>query len=120
MPNNLVTRRWTTERWEAHLGEQVRRARRGEQWSQAELARRANVNRNSVSALERGEGSSLATLIRVVRALGRSDWLDALAPDPGPSPMSLLREQRERERGVPQQRGVTRQRGIAEPRSADA
>lgn len=93
MPTNLVTRRWPTERWEAHLGEQVRRARGLESWTQAELARRANVNRNSVSALERGEGSSLATLIRVVRALGRSDWLDELAPDPGPSPMALLRAQ---------------------------
>ncbi|GAA1632627.1 helix-turn-helix transcriptional regulator [Leucobacter chromiireducens] len=97
MPEKLVTRRWTTERWEAHLGAQVRRARGQEQWTQAELAARANVNRNSVSALERGEGSSLATLIRVVRALGRSEWLDELAPDPGPSPMALLRAQ---QRGV--------------------
>ncbi len=101
MPNNLVKRRWATERWEAHIGEQLRRARRDEGWSQAELARRANVNRNSVSALERGEGSSLSTLIRVVRALGRGDWLDELAPDPGPSPMALLREQqRERSGGT--------------------
>lgn len=106
MPNNLVKRRWTTERWEAHIGEQLRRARRAEQWSQSELARRANINRNSVSALERGEGSSLATLIRVVRALGRSEWLDELAPDPGPSPMSLLREQQERERGILPRRGA--------------
>lgn len=82
-----------TERWEEHLGEQVRRARQGEGLSQADLARKANVNRNSISSLERGEGSSLATLIRVVRALGRADWLDELAPDPGPSPLALLREQ---------------------------
>lgn len=105
MPEKLVTRRWSTERWEAHLGEQVRRARQLEEWTQAELARRANVNRNSVSALERGEGSSLATLIRVVRALGRSEWLDSLAPDPGPSPMELLRAQQRR--GTPGSRGRT-------------
>lgn len=95
MTNNLGNRRWTTERWEAHLGEQVRRARQSEQLSQADLARRANVNRNSVSSLERGEGSTIATLIRVARALGRADWLDEFAPDPGPSPLALLREQQE-------------------------
>ncbi len=95
MTKNIGRRRWPTERWEAHLGEQVRRARQNEELSQADLARRANVNRNSVSSLERGEGSTLATLIRVARALGRADWLDEFAPDPGPSPLALLREQQE-------------------------
>ncbi|SJN13192.1 hypothetical protein FM113_17090 [Leucobacter sp. 7(1)] len=84
----------------------MRRARSLEQWTQAELAQRANVNRNSVSALERGEGSSLATLIRVVRALGRSDWLDELAPDPGPSPMALLRAQQRSGASAPRNRGT--------------
>lgn len=93
MTRNLGNRRWATARWEEHLGEQVRRARQREGLSQADLARKANVNRNSVSSLERGEGSSLATLIKVVRALGRADWLDELAPDQGPSPLALLREQ---------------------------
>ncbi|WP_157993034.1 hypothetical protein [Leucobacter luti] len=27
MPEQLVTRRWPSERWEDHLGEQLRRAR---------------------------------------------------------------------------------------------
>lgn len=94
---NLGKRRWTTERWETHLGEQVRRARQNEQLSQGDLAKLANVNRNSVSSLERGEGSTLATLIRIVRALGRSEWLDELAPDLGPGPMALLREQQARD-----------------------
>lgn len=90
----LGTRNWTTERWEKHLGEQIQRARLAENWTQSELARRANVNRNSVGSLERGEGSSLTTLVRVVRALGLHEWLDGLAPDPGLSPLALLRAQR--------------------------
>lgn len=93
MTNKIGMRRWDTGRWEQHLGEQVRRARHAEQLSQSDLASKANVNRNSISALERGEGSSLATLIRVVRALGRADWLEELAPDPGLSPLELLRLQ---------------------------
>lgn len=97
MTRNLGKRRWGTERWEVHLGEQVRRARQNERLSQADLARKANVNRNSISSLERGEGSSLATLIRVVRALNRTDWLDALEPESGPSPLALLQEQQARQ-----------------------
>lgn len=96
MPNNLVTPRWTTERWEQHIGEQVQRARLAENWSQLELAKRANVNRNSISSLERGTGSSLATLIRVVRALGLHDWLDELSPDRGPIPLQMLEAQNAR------------------------
>lgn len=93
MPTISGKRRWSTERWEQHLGEQVRRARLSLQLSQADLAKLANLNRNSISALERGEGSSLSTLIRVARSLEREEWLDGFAPDPGPSPLALLREQ---------------------------
>ncbi|MFA5606266.1 MAG: helix-turn-helix transcriptional regulator [Leucobacter sp.] len=97
MTRNLGRRRWATERWEQHLGDQIRRARQDAGISQADLARRANVNRNSISSLERGEGSSLATLIKAVRALGLDQWLDELAPEPGPSPLALLREQQSRQ-----------------------
>lgn len=110
MTTYLGKRRWATERWEAHIGEQLRRARQQEGLSQADLARKANINRNSISSLERGEGSSLSTLIKVVRALDRAEWLDALAPDPGPSPLALLREQ--------QARQVQRVRSKADPRAA--
>lgn len=97
MPQKIGKQRWGTQRWEQHLGEQVRRARQREQYSQSDLAKRANVNRNSVSALERGQGSSLATLIRVVRALGLTNWLDELAPDTGPSPLELLQQQQKQQ-----------------------
>lgn len=110
MTNNSGMRRWTTERWEAHLGEQLRRVRQQGGLSQADLARQANINRNSISSLERGEGSSLSTFIKVLRALGRTDWLDDLAPDPGPSPMALLREQ--------QARRIRRVRSKPEPTTA--
>lgn len=101
MTRNLGKRRWSTEQWEHHLGEQVRRARLAENWSQSELAKQANVSRGSVSSLELGEGSSLSTLVRVVRALGRHEWLDELSPDPGVSPIAMLEAQR---RAAPRQR----------------
>lgn len=105
MITNPVKRRWSTEQWEKHLGEQIRRARLTENCSQAELARRANVSRGSVSSIELGEGSSLSTFVRIVRALGKHDWLDELAPDPGLSPIALLEAQR---RAAPRQRASRR------------
>lgn len=111
MNRNLGKRRWDTERWLDHLGEQIRRAPLAENWSQAELAKRANVSRGSVSAIELGEGSSLSTLVRIVRALDRHDWLDDLAPDPGLSPIAMPEAQR---RAAPRQRASGSRRGADE------
>jgi transcriptional regulator with XRE-family HTH domain len=87
----------TTEEWERQLGADVRRLRIQHRLTQAELASHANISLSSVQSLERGGGSSLSTLIRVVRALGRNDWLRSLTPEePKVSPIKLLRE-RERQ-----------------------
>ena len=51
----------------------------------------------SVAALQRlegGKGSTLATLIAVLRALGRETWLQQLAPPVSVSPMEALRARR--------------------------
>lgn len=84
----------TTQEWEAQVGSQVRDLRRRSGRTQAELAREANVSVSALHALEHGSGSSLGTVIGVVRALGRSEWLDALAPPEAVSPMALLRSGR--------------------------
>jgi hypothetical protein len=45
--------------------------------------------------LETGRGSSLRTIIRVAKALGRTDWLDEVDDTAGePSPMEALRAAR--------------------------
>jgi transcriptional regulator with XRE-family HTH domain len=76
---------------EAILGDRVRQARIARNLDQAELAELADVSVGAVSNLERGKGSSVRTLIRVLRALGRTDWIASLAPAVGVSPMQLLR-----------------------------
>jgi hypothetical protein len=35
---------------------------------------------NAVKHLESGHGATVGSLIRVLRVLGRTDWIDALAP----------------------------------------
>jgi transcriptional regulator with XRE-family HTH domain len=81
----------TVDQWEASLGDQVRRVRIARNMDQARLAELADVSVGAVSNLERGKGSSLRTLIGVLRALGRTDWIESLAPVVGVSPMQLLR-----------------------------
>ncbi len=81
----------TTSEWEAVLGDQIRRVRIASNLDQARLAELADVSIGAVSNLERGKGSSLRTLIGVLRALGRVDWLESLAPAVAVSPMQLLR-----------------------------
>lgn len=81
----------TVEEWERRLGTQIRTARVAAQLDQASLAELANVSVDALSRLERGKGSSLKTLVGAVRALGRTDWLENLAPKITVSPMQVLR-----------------------------
>ena len=83
----------TVEEWEESFGRAVRRLRLARRLTQVELAERANVSLSALKNLERGAGSSLASVVRVARALGRSEWLASFAPaEPAVSPMAMLRE----------------------------
>lgn len=73
------------------LGERIRQLRIRVGLTQAELAERANTGIRAVRNLERGEGTTLETLIRTLRALGAEDDLKAIAPMPSISPMAKLR-----------------------------
>lgn len=84
----------TVEEWEAVLGRQVRAARVAGGLDQAQLASLANVSLATLSNLERGKGSTLKTVVAVARALGRTDWLENLAPEVTVSPMQMLRAKR--------------------------
>jgi transcriptional regulator with XRE-family HTH domain len=77
--------------WEFRLGEQFRSLRVANRLEQRELAERAGVSLGAVRNLETGKGSTTKTIIRVARALDRTDWLVALAPPIAVSPLALLR-----------------------------
>jgi transcriptional regulator with XRE-family HTH domain len=82
------------------LGEQLRNERVRQRMEQAALAAHAGVARTAVSRLERGMGGQLHTLLAVLRALGKADWLKSLSPPVGIDPMQLLRSQRRSPRRV--------------------
>lgn len=87
----------TVPQWESELGRQIRDLRLRAERTQVDLAAEANVSVSALHSLEHGRGSSLATLVAVVRAIGRADWLETLAPPATVSPMAVLRARREAE-----------------------
>lgn len=86
----MLPRRRTVAEWQIALGAQVRSARIDADIDQERLAELADVSRSAVRSLEGGRGSSLQTLIKVVRALGLTAWLEGLAPEVSVSPIRLL------------------------------
>lgn len=81
----------TTEEWEQALGSQVHALRIRKRIEQKELAKLANVSVSAIKNLEGGKGSSLKTFIRILRALERTDFLNALQPEISVSPLDVVR-----------------------------
>lgn len=75
----------------ASLGVQVRRVRLAENITQDDLAARADISVGALRNLESGRGASVTTLLRALRALGRSEWIDTLEPEPQLSPLAIAR-----------------------------
>lgn len=76
---------------ERALGRQLRDLRIDRRLTQSELAERANVSLGAVKHLERGSGSTITTLAKVLRALGQERWFDTLVPDEEAfNPLDLL------------------------------
>jgi transcriptional regulator with XRE-family HTH domain len=76
---------------ESVLGRQLEKLRLGKNVNQTSLAAEAGVSRRTITRLENGEGVSLDTFIRVMRALGVVDRLDTLFPDPTARPVERIR-----------------------------
>jgi len=72
-------------------GRRLKRRRLELNLSQQSIADRAGLNRSTVSEIERGAPASLLTLVQLLRALDSLDDLNAMLPDPGPSPLQLAR-----------------------------
>lgn len=90
----------TTDELALELGKQIRALRIFDEISQEELARLASVSIGTVANIENGKGGSLSTLIKILRPLGRIDWLFQLdnATSRGPSPLEVVAAERRRSR----------------------
>lgn len=90
-----------TSEWEAELGKQLRTLRLRLDLDQKQLAKQAGIALNAVKNLETGKGATLRSLIRVLRILQRTDWLETLAPTVSISPVQMLKTKAPRQRASP-------------------
>jgi len=74
---------------ELELGDNLKRLRLNKNCDQKTLAARAGISVRALRNLEAGQGSSLKTLLSVVRALGREAWLQTIAPVATINPLTL-------------------------------
>ena len=94
----------TPNELEASLGENLKKLRLNKNIDQKTLAAQAGLSLRALKNLESGQGSSLKSLVSVVRALGREDWLRSVAPVATINPLSLLRTASPRQRARPKLR----------------
>lgn len=88
----------TPEEMEAELGVKLRALRLNKNIDQQTLAERAGISVRALRNLENGQGSSVKTLVRVLRALGREGWLQTVAPVATINPLMLTRFAEPRQR----------------------
>ena len=88
----------TPEEYEIKLGESIRALRLQKNLTQKELSNRAGININSLRNLEHGSGSTLKTLIRVLQAMERIEWLSGIAPRVSINPLHVVRDSTNRQR----------------------
>lgn len=84
----------------AELGQNLKTLRIHKNLDQATVAARAGISVRSLRNLESGDGSSLHTLISVLRVLGREARLDTIAPVPTINPVMMTRKAEPRQRAT--------------------
>jgi transcriptional regulator with XRE-family HTH domain len=76
----------------AEIGKRLAAIRLSRNQTQAQLAAEAGVSLRTLTRLESGEvATQLSGFIRVCRALDLLGLIDALVPEPAPSPLALVK-----------------------------
>ena len=88
----------TIEEFEASIGAEIKSLRLRQNIERTTLALRAGCSLSALKNLESGNGSTLRTLIAIVRVLGREDWLRNIAPMATISPLNMPRNGHVRQR----------------------
>ena len=83
---------------ERELGSRLRQLRLSRNLDQAELAARAGLSIKAVQNLEGGKGSTVHSLVRVLRGLEATEALTAIAPIPSVDPLAMLTLNKPRQR----------------------
>jgi transcriptional regulator with XRE-family HTH domain len=96
---------------QTELGRRIRQLRLSRNIDQRAAAEKAGVARAALQNLEAGRGSSVQTLLRILKALNYLEGIEMLAPQPTVNPLALLKTK------TPPQRA--RHRRLGRPRKAN-
>jgi transcriptional regulator with XRE-family HTH domain len=80
------------------LGEQLQQLRISKNLDQITTAEKAGISEKALRNLEAGRGSTVESLLRVLKALDSLHDLQLIAPRPSISPLALLRHAKPRRR----------------------
>ncbi len=80
----------TSDQIEAALCKRLESIRLSRNITQAQLAEEAGVSPRTIGRLEKGQGVSVDTFIRIMIALGIQQSLEALLPDPSVRPIERV------------------------------
>ena len=82
----------TPEELQVALGVRLKRLRLNRNLDQRATAERAGISERALRNLENGQGSTVETLLRVLKSLGYVQGINMLAPEPSVNPLDLLRQ----------------------------
>jgi DNA-binding XRE family transcriptional regulator len=88
----------TPEEIEISLGDDIKNLRLQTNLEQKTLAERAGVSLKAIQNLENGNGSTLKSLVKIVRALGRESWFGTIAPVASINPLTMPVHTEQRQR----------------------
>lgn len=74
------------------LGERLKHLRLSRNLDQRTTAEKAGISEKALRNLEAGRGSTVETLLRVLKALDYLKGIDLLAPEASVNPLELLRQ----------------------------
>ncbi len=88
----------TPEELQTVLGERLRRLRLDRNLDQRSTAEKAGISEKALRNLEGGRGSTVETLLRVLKALDYLQGIEMLAPEISVNPLELLRQPKVQQR----------------------
>lgn len=82
----------TPKELQTALGERLRRLRLNRNLDQRTTAEKAGISEKALRNLEGGHGSTVETLLRLLKALDYLQGIEMLAPEISVNPLDLLRQ----------------------------
>ena len=82
----------TPKELQQQLGERLKRLRLSRNLDQRTTAEKAGISEKALRNLETGRGSTVETLLRVLKALDSLQGIELLAPETSVNPLDLLRQ----------------------------